>query len=87
MVIRNSNKGVTMSDFLKFYDRIKHNKGWALEIYHSSIMDWCISIGYKTTHPKHGEMILYVQSCDMELAFAKAQVELKEWLLKNEGGY
>lgn len=76
-----------MDDFLKFYDSIKNNHGWALEIYHSSIMDWAITIGYKVTHPKHGETILHVQHCDMELTFAMAHVELKKWLLENEGGY
>ena len=76
-----------MHDFLKFYDSIQHGKGWALQIYHSSIVDWSISLGYKLTHPKHGEEIFSVQHCDMKLAFAKAQVALKEWLLENEGGY
>ena len=76
-----------MSDFLRFYNSIKGNRGWALEIYHSSIMDWCITIGFKVTHPKHGDTLIRVQCCDMELCFAKAHVELKEWLLENEGGY
>lgn len=76
-----------MHDFLKFYDGIKHGKGWALNIYHSSITDWCIRVEYKTTHPKYGETIIHVQCSDMELAFAKAQVALKEWLLENDGGY
>jgi hypothetical protein len=76
-----------MNDFLMFYDKIKHGRGWALEIYHSSIMDWCITIGYKVTHVKHGDTILHIQSCDMELCFAMAQVELKKWLSENEGGY
>lgn len=76
-----------MYDFLKFYDEACSNKGWALDIYHSSIVDWSITIGYKTTHPKHGETVIHVQDCDMELAFAKAHVEIKKWLLENEGGY
>lgn len=76
-----------MSDFLKFYNSIKSNHSFALEIYHSSIMDWCITIGYKVTSIKHGETIIHVQSCDMELVFAMAQVELKNWLSENEGGY
>lgn len=76
-----------MDDFLKFYDKQSEKHPWALEIYHSSIMDWCINISYKTTHVKHGETIIQVQNCDMEFAFATAQVELKKWLLDNEGGY
>lgn len=76
-----------MHDFLKFYDSIQHGKGWALSIYHSNIIDWRISLGYKSTHPKYDEEIFGVQDCDIELAFAKAHVALKEWLLENEGGY
>lgn len=50
-------------------------------------MDWCLTIGYKTTHPHHGVDIVKVQHCDVELVFAKAHVEFKEWLLNNKGGY
>lgn len=75
-----------MNEFLKFYDKVKKGS-WALEIYHSSIVDWRITIGYKTTSTKHGQTIISIQDCDMELAFAKAQVALKEWLLEYEGGY
>ena len=50
-------------------------------------MDWCINVGYKTTHEKHGEDVIRVQDCDMEFAFSKAQVKLKQWLLDNKGGY
>ncbi|UED78102.1 hypothetical protein [Brevibacillus sp. DP1.3A] len=75
-----------MHEFVRFYDEA--NKGdWYLEIYHSSIMDWCIRIGYKTTHHRRGEAIINVQDCDMDLAFAKAQVAFKEWLRESEGGY
>jgi hypothetical protein len=70
-----------MQDFLEFFNEKKRSYGWALEIYYSSIMDWCISIGYKTTHPKHGDTIIQVQNCDMKLVFANAHVQLKEWLL------
>lgn len=76
-----------MNEFLRFYDRMEHKRGWALSIYHSSITDWNIVVGYKSSHPKHGETIIHIEDCDMELAFAKAQVELKKWLVKNEGGY
>lgn len=75
-----------MQEFIRFYN--EKNKGaWTLEIYHSSIMDWCITIGYKTTHSRNGETIIHIQDGDMDLAFAKAQVAFKEWLLENEGGY
>lgn len=75
-----------MNEFIKFFDdicRIKGHKCWRLEIYYSDIMDWCISITNRDTEKR----IVDVQDCDVELAFAKAQVQLKEWLLENEGGY
>lgn len=72
-----------MQEFLKFYDQIKNKRKWRLEIYHTSIVDWVISI--ETMDSQNA--IISVQNCDMELAFAKAQVSLKEWLLDNEGGY
>ncbi|RBP59302.1 hypothetical protein DES36_11927 [Alkalibaculum bacchi] len=76
-----------MEAFLKFYNEINFKNGFALYIYHSSIVDWCITIGYKASHPKHGEEIIKIHNSDMELAFAKAQVEFKQWLLENKGGY
>jgi len=76
-----------MKELLKTYERHHLKLGLCLEIYHSSIMDWCITLGYKTTHPKHGEEIFSIQDCDYELAFAKAQVALKEWLCENNDGY
>lgn len=76
-----------MESFLKFFDEIRDSHGFALEIYSSSIMDWCISVGYKRTMKEYGTKVIQVQNCDIELCFAKAQVELKEWLLENEGGY
>lgn len=76
-----------MKTFLKLYEDKYYSRGWNLSIYHSSIVDWTIQIGYKTTHPKYGELIIDIQESDMDLAFAKAQVELKKWLLENEEGY
>lgn len=76
-----------MNEFLKFYKSMQHERGWTLSIYHSSITDQNITVGYKSIYPKHDETIIHVEDCDMELAFAKAQVELKKWLLENEGGY
>lgn len=77
-----------MDDFLIFFNSIVHDYPMHLEIYYSKIMDWCIHI-YKKGCGENGKdlEILSVQSCDMQLAFAKAQVELKEWLSENNGGY
>lgn len=78
-----------MNDFLKFYDKVANNYGFNLKIYQSSIMDWCIDIGYKCTHVKHngGKSFIEIQNCDMEYAFAQAQVELKDYMLKEYEGY
>jgi hypothetical protein len=77
-----------MNEFIKFFDEKRQYYPMHLEIYYSKIMDWCIRV-YKKGCGENGSdlKILYVQHCDVELAFAKAQVELKEWLLENEGGY
>jgi len=75
-----------MEAFIRFYAKV--NPGhWALDIRHSSIVDWSITVGYKASHPKYGESIIHVQGWDVDLAFAKAQVQLKEWLTEHNGGY
>ncbi|ADZ82693.1 hypothetical protein [Cellulosilyticum lentocellum] len=76
-----------MEAFLKFFNSIADDNGFNLEVYYSSIVDWSIKVGYKCTNKNHGETVIDVQDCDMEFAFAKAQVQLKEWMIKNKGGY
>lgn len=77
-----------MSDFLKFFDEKAKKYPMHLTIYYSKTMDWCIRVYKKGCAPDGSDLeILDIQDCDMELAFAKAQVELKEWLCDNEGGY
>lgn len=77
-----------MNDFFKFFDEKIVYYPMHLEIYNSKTCDWCIKI-YKKGCADNGEdlIITSVQDCDMELVFAKAHVELKEWLSENEGGY
>ncbi len=77
-----------MNEFLRFFDKKVETYPMHLEVYYSKIMDWCIHV-YKKGCGDCGEdiEIAYVQHCDIELCFAKAQVELKEWLLEHEGGY
>lgn len=76
-----------MQEFFETYNRYHLKLGLKLEVYHTSINDWSIAIGYKSTHPKSGETIVKVHSVDFEYAFAKAQVELKDWLSEHNGGY
>lgn len=77
-----------MSDFLRFFDEKAASYPMHLEIYYSKITDWSIII-YKKSCGENGKdlSICQVQDIDMELCFAKAHVELKEWLFENEGGY
>lgn len=83
-----------MDDFLRFFREITKKYPLHLEIYYSKVMDWCISVYKKDIWNNvikdngGGEIeIVSVQDCDMELAFALAQVKLKEWMLEHEGGY
>ena len=59
-----------------------------LEIGYNKVTDWCIYI-YKHGCGENGKdlVIVNVSDCDMELCFARAQAQLKEWLLENKGEY
>lgn len=77
-----------MNEFLRFFNEKAADYPMHLEISYNKVTDWEINI-YKRACEENGEnlAIIYAQGCDMELCFAKAQVQLKEWLLENEGGY
>jgi hypothetical protein len=84
-----------MNDFIKFFNDKKRDFPMHLEINYNKVADWHIYIykkGCANDFPnsnRYGEdaIICNVQYSDMDLAFAKAQVELKEWLLEHDGGY
>lgn len=84
-----------MHDFLKFFDDKVSDFPMHLEIGYNKTVDWCIYIyksGCASNYPKSEKsgdnaIICHVQDSDMELAFAKAHCELKEWLLEYNGGY
>lgn len=77
-----------MQEFLRFFDDKVSSYPMHLEIYYSKICYWCISIYRKGCGESGSDLCLVnVQDCDMELCFAMAQVELKEWLSEHEGGY
>jgi hypothetical protein len=78
-----------MNEFIKFFDKVTEYYPMHLEIYYSKITDWSIRVYKKGCGKKYGSdlEILSIQDCDVDLVFAKAQVELKEWLSDNEGGY
>ncbi len=77
-----------MNDFLRFFDEITAYYPMHLEIGCNEVADWGIHI-YKRGCGENGKdlVIVNVLDCDMILCFAKALVQLKEWLSKNEGGY
>nr|DAV95308.1 MAG TPA: hypothetical protein [Caudoviricetes sp.] len=75
-----------MDDFLKFFDEKSKTYPMHLEIEYNKTCDWSI-FAWRKMSETETRKILYVESPDMELCFAKAHVALKEWLLKVEGGY
>lgn len=75
-----------MSDLMEVYDRHASRLGLRMELYHSSIIDWRITIE-KRKSLTEGDLIVDVQHCDYQYVLAKAEVQLKEWLSENNGGY
>lgn len=77
-----------MNEFLKFFDEKVMDYPMHMQIYYSKNVDWCINVWKKGCGENGQDInIVNVESCDMELCFAKAHVQLKEWLIENEGGY
>lgn len=77
-----------MNEFLLFFADVVKRYPMHLEIDFSKICDWSIYI-YKKGCEEDGEdlEICFVQDGDVQLAFAKAYVRLKEFLIEHEGGY
>ncbi len=77
-----------MNDFLKFFEKTVKEYPMHLKISYNRVADWEIYV-YKSGCGENGKdlVIVDVSCCDMELCFAKAQVQLKERLLYNNGGY
>ena len=76
-----------MDDFLRFFDEVRSRVPLHIEIGYSSVVDWMIVIYQGTSYAESQKEIVNVQSCDMELCFAMAHVELEEWLMNEYGGY
>lgn len=84
-----------MDDFMRFLKSKVSDFPMHVEISYNRTCDWTIYIYKKNCaedYPdskKNGNdaVIVYAEDGDMELCFAKAHVQLKEWLLENEGGY
>lgn len=84
-----------MTEFLKWLDETSKSFPMHISIGYNKTADWGIHIikkGCASDYPNsehYGEdaIICDVQSCDIELAFAEAQVQTKQWFLENCGGY
>lgn len=84
-----------MSDFLKWLDEQTRAFPMHIEISYNRTNDWyiyiykqgCASVYPNSRHVGEDAIICQVQHSDLELAFAKAQLEVKEWFLENCGGY
>ena len=77
-----------MNEFLRFFDERTNCCKMHLEISYCKIADWRIKVYRKGCADDGSDIVLCdVQDVDMELAFAKAQVEMKKWMMDNEGGY
>ena len=84
-----------MEDFLEFFDQLTEGFPLHMEIYHSKVLDWCIVITKKgcaedyptAEHDGTDVVLVEVQHIDMKYCFAKAHVDLKEWLMEYNGGY
>lgn len=78
----------------KLLDIIKDHAntiGLNINIYYSSITDTSIEIGFKATRAQHAEKygnpFISIQEADRDRAFARAYVELTDWLIENYEGY
>ncbi|ASN69166.1 hypothetical protein 7F23_53 [uncultured Caudovirales phage] len=77
-----------MEEFYEVYSKNCHNNGLKLEIYHSPIVDWVVTIyQINPADMENPKEIISIQDPDRKLAIAQAYVALVDWLLENQGGY
>ena len=84
-----------MTEFLKFFDELVKSFPLHLDISYNQTCDWVIYIykkGFAWEYPGsrrdgNDAVLVYAQNHDMELCFAMAQIQLKEWLSEHRGGY
>lgn len=78
------------NDFLQYFENERHRTPMHLEIYYSSVMDWCIKIYKKRMDNAFSDIKIYdeeVVICDIENAdlaggMAEAREQLEKWLLE-----
>ena len=84
-----------MESFFKWIDDLVSRFPLHVEIVYNKTCDWSVYVykkGCASDYPdsKHNGddcILCNTQSGDIDLAFAQAQCEIKEWLSTNCGGY
>jgi len=76
----------TLTALFEVYERHATRLGLRMEIYHSSIIDWRVTIEKRRTLTE-GDLIVDVQHCDYGYVLTKAEIDLKKWLSEYINGY
>jgi len=78
-----------VNEFFRFFNEmIERGYYMHLEIGYNKVADYCVRVYRKGLGEDGKDLELcWAQDSDMELAFAKAYIEMKQWLRDNEGGY
>jgi len=73
----------------EFFDLYERHEPLALEVGHNGMADWCLQLHDITggTLKDRGEPVISLQECDRSVLFAKAYIELTEYLSEKRGGY
>lgn len=71
-----------------FFELFERQGGLALEVGYNSVADWCVIVyDRKGAKLADARTAVDVQDCLRETAFARAYVELTEYLSNERGGY
>ena len=69
---------------IKVYESWSNELNLGINIGHNRVSDWIVEITAKGDRDKP---IVLTQSSDLSLAMAQAEVDFKNWMLENNGGY
>ena len=72
------------------YNRCKHTMKFPLfSLEHSGVVDWLLTICERDGIGSGAKekLIVRYQDCDLDLVLANGEIALKEYLLKEYGGY
>lgn len=73
-----------MAEFLEFMDALPTSYHIHMAIYYSMVLDWIIHVWQEKQNVDRD--VCYIQTGDMHLAFAKALVEVKEYISQHADG-